>query len=211
MTRYFSARLSAFGTVLGTAFGSLRQWHWISSALCLVGMILFAFTGITLNHAADIKAEPVTVTLETELSATLLKTLSGRSDGPLPLALRQWLLQEHNISVPSTAAEWQGDEVYLGMPRPGGDAWLSIETDSGVLLYERTERGWISYLNDLHKGRNTGLLWSWFIDIFSLLCLIFSLSGLWLLMRYARQRPSTWPVVALGVVIPLLIIILSVH
>lgn len=211
MTRYFPARLSALGTVLGTAFGSLRQWHWISSALCLVGMILFAVTGITLNHAADIKAEPVTVTLETELSATLLKTLSGRSDGPLPLALRQWLLQEHNISVPSTAAEWQGDEVYLGMPRPGGDAWLSIETDSGVLLYERTERGWISYLNDLHKGRNTGLLWSWFIDIFSLLCLIFSLSGLWLLMRYARQRPSTWPVVALGVVIPLLIIILSVH
>jgi len=43
------------------------------------------------------------------------------------------------------------------MPRPGGDAWLSIETDSGVLLYERTERGWISYLNDLHKGRNTGI------------------------------------------------------
>ncbi|PHS61973.1 MAG: hypothetical protein COB09_16170 [Thalassobium sp.] len=211
MTRYFSARLSALGAVLGTAFGSLHQWHWISSALCLVGMILFAFTGITLNHAADIKAEPVTVTLETELSATLLKTLSGRSDGPLPLALRQWLLQEHNISVPSTAAEWQGDEVYLGMPRPGGDAWLSIETDSGVLLYERTERGWISYLNDLHKGRNTGLLWSWFIDIFSLLCLIFSLSGLWLLVRYARQRPSTWPLVALGVVIPLLIIILSVH
>ncbi|MBU2039170.1 MAG: PepSY-associated TM helix domain-containing protein, partial [Gammaproteobacteria bacterium] len=84
-------------------------------------------------------------------------------------------------------------------------------TDSGVLLYERSERGWISYLNDLHKGRNTGPLWSWFIDIFSLLCLVFSLSGLWLLVRYARQRPSTWPLVALGVVIPLLIIILSVH
>ncbi|TVV43611.1 PepSY-associated TM helix domain-containing protein [Thalassolituus sp. C2-1] len=207
MIRSFSARLSVSGIV----FGSLRQWHWISSALCLVGMILFAFTGITLNHAADIKAEPVTVTLETELSATLLKTLSGRSAGPLPLALRQWLLQEHGISVPAADAEWQGNEVYLGMPRPGGDAWLSIETDSGVLLYERTERGWISYLNDLHKGRNTGPLWSWFIDIFSLLCLIFSLSGLWLLVRYARQRPSTWPLVALGVVIPLLIIILSVH
>ncbi|MCA6060784.1 PepSY-associated TM helix domain-containing protein [Thalassolituus sp. ST750PaO-4] len=207
MIRSLSARLPVSGIV----FGSLRQWHWISSALCLVGMILFAFTGITLNHAADIKAEPVTVTLETELSATLLKTLSGRSAGPLPLALRQWLLQEHSISVPAADAEWQGNEVYLGMPRPGGDAWLSIETDSGVLLYERTERGWISYLNDLHKGRNTGPLWSWFINIFSLLCLVFSLSGLWLLVRYARQRPSTWPLVALGVVIPLLIIILSVH
>ncbi|NIV36045.1 MAG: hypothetical protein GWN58_43325, partial [Anaerolineae bacterium] len=31
--------------------GTLRQWHWISSALCLVGMLLFSVTGITLNHA----------------------------------------------------------------------------------------------------------------------------------------------------------------
>ncbi|WP_375269584.1 PepSY-associated TM helix domain-containing protein, partial [Phenylobacterium sp.] len=32
----------------------LRQvlrWHWISAAICLIGMMLFAVTGITLNHA----------------------------------------------------------------------------------------------------------------------------------------------------------------
>ena len=37
---------------------TLHQWHWISSAVCLVGMLLFAVTGITLNHAAQIDAEP---------------------------------------------------------------------------------------------------------------------------------------------------------
>ena len=34
--------------------GFLRQvlrWHWISAAICLIGMLLFAVTGITLNHA----------------------------------------------------------------------------------------------------------------------------------------------------------------
>src|SRR5690554_252278 len=193
------------------SFGTLRQWHWVSSAVCLVGMVLFAFTGITLNHAGDIEAQPVTTTLEVELTEGLLKTLHSRSEGPLPLAVRQWLLQEHGINTPATAAEWDGNELYLGMPKPGGDAWLSIELDSGYLIYENTERGVISYLNDLHKGRNTGTAWSWFIDIFSVLCLVFSLSGLWLLVRYAQQRPGTWPMVALGVVIPLLIIILSVH
>lgn len=192
-------------------FGTLRQWHWVSSAVCLVGMVLFAFTGITLNHAGDIEAKPVTTTLEVELTEGLLKTLHNRSEGPLPLAVRQWLLQEHGINTPATAAEWDGSELYLGMPKPGGDAWLSIDLDSGYLIYENTERGVISYLNDLHKGRNTGTAWSWFIDIFSVLCLVFSLSGLWLLVRYAQQRPGTWPMVALGVVIPLLIIILSVH
>src|SRR5690606_16470761 len=36
----------------------LHQWHWISSAICLVGMLLFAVTGVTLNHAAEIEARP---------------------------------------------------------------------------------------------------------------------------------------------------------
>src|SRR5690606_37271047 len=36
----------------------MHQWHWISSAICLAGMLLFAATGITLNHAARIEASP---------------------------------------------------------------------------------------------------------------------------------------------------------
>ena len=191
--------------------GTLRQWHWISSAVCLVGMVLFAFTGITLNHAADIEASPQTTTVEAELSDGILTLLNKRGDGPLPLGVRQWLLQEYNISTPDSAAEWDDSEVYLGMPKPGGDAWLSIDRESGELIYENTTRGAISFLNDLHKGRNTGTAWAWFIDVFSVLCIVFSLSGLWLLFRYSQQRPGTWPVVALGVLIPLLIIILTLH
>ena len=191
--------------------GTLRQWHWISSAVCLVGMVLFAFTGITLNHAADIEASPQTTTVEAELSDGILTLLNKRGDGPLPLGVRQWLLQEYNISTPDSAAEWDDSEVYLGMPKPGGDAWLSIDRESGELIYEDTSRGVISFLNDLHKGRNTGSAWAWFIDVFSVLCLVFSLSGLWLLVRYARQRPSTWPMVGLGGLIPLLIIVLTLH
>jgi hypothetical protein len=193
------------------ALGTIRQWHWISSAVCLVGMILFAFTGITLNHAADIKSEPYRVTLELDVSPGMLTLLQERSEGPLPLSVRRWLHDEHAIATPDTMAEWDEYEVYLGMPKPGGDAWLSVDLETGVLMYESTDRGWISYLNDLHKGRNTNLAWSWFIDIFSVLCLVFSLSGLWLLSRYARQRPSTWPLVGLGILGPLILSILAAH
>lgn len=191
--------------------GTVRQWHWISSAICLVGILLFAVTGITLNHAGDIKVSPQVHTIETTLSAGLLKALQNQGEGALPIAVRQWLQQEQGIKTQPNDAEWGAGEVYLGMPKPGGDAWLSIDLNSGELLYENTNRGAISYLNDLHKGRNTGALWSWFIDIFSVLCLVFALSGLWLLFKYAKQRPSTWPLVGLGLVLPLLIIILTVH
>ncbi|MEE3191778.1 MULTISPECIES: PepSY-associated TM helix domain-containing protein [unclassified Thalassolituus] len=191
--------------------GTLRQWHWISSAVCLVGMILFAFTGITLNHAADIPADPERTTVEAELSPGMLSAVQSRSEGPLPMAVRRWLSDEHDIPTPDAYAEWDEYEVYLGMPKPGGDAWLSIDLETGSFIYENTDRGVISYLNDLHKGRNTNTAWSWFIDIFSVLCLVFSLSGLWLLARYARQRPSTWPLVAFGVIAPIILLVLAAH
>ena len=198
-------------TAKSISLNLLRQWHWVSSALCLVGMILFAVTGITLNNAAHIPAEPVVTTVETELSPGLLSLMEDRDEGPLPLAVREWLRQNHDLDIPASDAEWDGSEVYLGLPRPGGDAWLSIDLEYGELMYERTDRGTVSFLNDLHKGRNTGTAWSWFLDVFSITCLVFSLSGMWLLVRYARTRPGTWPMVTLGVVIPLLVIVLSIH
>ena len=191
--------------------GTLRQWHWVSSAVCLVGMILFAFTGITLNHAADIPADPERTTVEEELSPGMLSAVQSRSEGPLPMAVRRWLNDQHGISTPDVDAEWDEYEVYLGMPKPGGDAWLSIDLETGSFIYEDTDRGVISYLNDVHKGRNTNTAWSWFIDIFSVLCLVFSLSGLWLLARYARQRPSTWPLVAFGVIAPIILLVLAAY
>lgn len=193
------------------SFGSVRQWHWISSAFCLIGMLLFAVTGITLNHAASIEGKANVVSTEAELTPALLATLENRSEGPLPLAVRHWLADELAITTTAADAEWEDGEVYLALPRPGGDAWLSIDLDAGTLIYERTDRGWISYFNDLHKGRHTGTGWQWFLDIFAVICIVFSLSGFWLLSRYARQRPGTWPVTLLGALLPLIILILTVH
>lgn len=36
-----------------------RIWHWITGAATLVGMLMFAVTGITLNHAGQIEGKPV--------------------------------------------------------------------------------------------------------------------------------------------------------
>jgi hypothetical protein len=192
--------------------GTLRQWHWISSALCLVGMLLFAVTGITLNHAGQIEAKPQITSQQAQLPAELQTALQEKAPTQgLPLALRQWLENELSIRLDGRDAEWSDGELYIGMPRPGGDAWLSLDIESGELEYERTDRGWIAYLNDLHKGRNTGTAWSWFIDIFSVACVVFSLSGLLLLQRYAPNRPSTWPLIGLGLVIPVLLAILFIH
>lgn len=193
------------------SFGTVRQWHWISSALCLVGMLLFAATGITLNHAGQIEGRATVATLERTLPAPLLNALAAADHQAIPAPLRDWVKAELNVDLAYRNPEWSDGELYIGLPRAGGDAWLSVDLDSGELLYESSDRGWIAYLNDLHKGRNTGPTWSWFIDIFSVACIIFCITGLLLLQRHATSRPSTWPLVAAGLVIPLLLALLFMH
>lgn len=186
----------------------------MSSAICLIGLLLFTITGITLNHAAEIEASPVIASREAQLPEPLLKTIAP-DDGPdvkkpLPATVAQWVATE--IKVPSHGqAEWSAEEIYLPLPRPGGDGWVNIDRTSGQVTTEDTDRGWISYLNDLHKGRNAGTAWKWFIDIFAVACLIFSFTGLFLLQLHAAKRRSTWPIVGFGLLIPAIIAIWFIH
>lgn len=191
----------------------LMTWHWISSAFALFGMLLFAVTGFTLNHAGQIPASKEVVTVEAVLPEALLAPLqqAAADESELPAELHNWLQSEYDVSLPAREPEWSEFEVYLSLPRPGGDAWLSVDLETGDLLYESTDRGWIAYLNDLHKGRDAGQAWSLFIDFFALVCLVFSLTGLAVLWLHARERASVWPVTGLGVLLPVLLALLVVH
>lgn len=191
----------------------LHMWHWMSSAISLIGLLLFAITGFTLNHAADIEGAPRVAERSAQLPASLLDALAAADPadgkGTLPAAVAAWV--EANFPVRAGEAEWSADEVYMAAPRPGGDAWVAIDRATGAATAEITDRGWISYLNDLHKGRNSGGAWSVFIDIFAFACLVFALTGLVLLQLHSAKRKSTWPLVGAGVAIPAAIAILFIH
>lgn len=192
-----------------------RIWHWISGAVCLIGMLLFAFTGITLNHAGDIPATPVTKASEMTLSETPMADLAAEpEDGTtpsLPRSIVRDIRSGLGVNVAGKTAEWTDFDVYVALPRPGGDAWLAIDRETGLVEYETTSRGAISYLNDLHKGRNTGLGWAIFLDVFSLATIFFCLTGLWLLQIHSGKRAITWPLTGLGLIIPLIVIIFFMH
>lgn len=195
----------------GFSLGSARTWHWVSSAICLVGMILFAVTGITLNHASVIKSEPTIIEKEAILPEYLIDAISQESLTEIPDTASSWIKQNLSVKVSRAKAEFSEDEIYISLPRAGGDAWMTIDRTTGDIYYEDTDRGIISFLNDLHKGRNTGTAWMWFLDVFAIACLIFSFTGLWLLIKHGNTRPTTWPLVGLGLLIPWLIILLLMH
>jgi len=191
----------------------LHMWHWMSSAVSLVGLLLFAITGLTLNHAADIEGQPIIAERSAQLPPPLVRAVaSGPPEGRarLPRPVAAWVEEALPLRA-SAEAEWSEGEVYLPAPRPGGDAWVAIDRASGAVTAEITDRGWISYLNDLHKGRNSGAMWSLFIDVFAAACLIFALTGLLLLQLHAAKRKSTWPLVASGFAFPAALAILFIH
>jgi len=198
----------------------LHEWHWVSSALCLVGMLLFAITGLTLNHAAQIESKPRVLRGEAPVDGALLEALAtlaekhvgqGQSTAPVPQALAQWARARWGLQTLGREAEWSEDEIYVALPRPGGDAWLRVDLGEGRAEYEWSDRGWIAYFNDLHKGRHTGVAWMWFIDVFAVACLVFTLTGLFIIKMHAGNRPWTWPLVGMGLVLPLLLALLLVH
>ena len=191
----------------------LHSWHWVSAAVSLAGMLLFAVTGLTLNHAATIGATPQVTQRTGTLPRALLGDLAApmREDAPLPASIAAAVKQSVGLDPGARPAEWSQDEVYVALPGAGRDAWVSIAKADGRITAETTWRGWISYLNDLHKGRNTGNAWFWFIDLFAIACVVFTLTGLLLLQLHARHRPSTWPLVGVSLAVPLLLALFFLH
>ena len=191
----------------------LHRWHWISSAVSLVVLLLFSVTGFTLNHAGRIEGSPRVEQHKATLPDGLLKRLvePDRKSAPVDAAVAGFIAAQTGARIDGRAGDWSDDEVYISMPRPGGDGWVSIDRITGDVQYEITDRGWLAYLNDLHKGRNTGPAWNAFIDVFALACVVFALTGLLLLKMHAAQRGMTWPMVALGFVLPVVLALVFIH
>ncbi|MGD8177271.1 PepSY-associated TM helix domain-containing protein [Marinimicrobium sp. ARAG 43.8] len=187
-----------------------RNWHWVSSAICLAGILLFAITGITLNHAAQIGGEPDVQTQTEQVPDTVLPALM--SGQPLPSAFTRWYNDNTSYHLhPETPVTWSPYELYASFPRAGGDRWFTVDLETGEFYQEVTNNGWLAYLNDLHKGRNTGWVWRLFIDVFSVACIVFSITGLMLLWKASKKRKSTWPLIIAGIVIPILLLMIPVH
>jgi hypothetical protein len=183
-----------------------HTWHWISAAISLIGMLFFAITGITLNHAGAFAANPVVLARAAQLSPATLALLQKAHNGPLPTPVANAVAQAVQIDVAGHEAEWAEDAVTVNLPRPGGDGFVSIDPASGAITAELTDRGLLSLANDLHKGRNSGGVWMWFLDIFAAACVVFTLTGLLLLHIHSKRRASTWPLVGLGLIVPLLLV-----
>ncbi|QPM91845.1 hypothetical protein PSAL_031070 [Pseudooceanicola algae] len=192
----------------------LQLWHWLTGAASLSTLIFFAVTGFVLNHPGFLSGRGDTEIREVALPAELRDALAADTTSgtaPLPPPVARWLLKETREPVSTLRGDFSEDEIWIDLPRPGGNGLALIDRAAGTASIEITRHGWLAVAADLHKGRDTGPAWSLVIDALALGALLFALSGLALLFLHARARPATWPVTAGGLALPAILFLLFIH
>jgi len=93
---------------------------------------------------------------------------------------------------------------------PGYSADAFIDRDSGRYTLTQSFHGVIAVLNDLHKGRDSGLAWSILIDASAIVLTFISLLGLVLLSYLELRRIPGLVVAIIGTVVVLALFFLGV-
>ncbi|GAA6153620.1 PepSY-associated TM helix domain-containing protein [Pseudoteredinibacter isoporae] len=165
-----------------------RLLHIYAAVALLLLLLFFAFTGITLNHPSWFVGEAQEQEIKLQLNAYHANQgvhFSPDQIGQIEQALG---LRFSQLSI-----EDDGDVLFFDAQMPGGFASGELEMESGFITASRSDFGVWAWMNDLHKGRHTGFAWKLLLDVSSVLILLFSISGLILLLPNRRYlKPALY-------------------
>ncbi|WP_337881018.1 PepSY-associated TM helix domain-containing protein [Rheinheimera sp.] len=193
----------------------MRWLHSYSAMLVLVLMLFFAITGITLNHPNwTLNAGKTTESLNVELPDTLpdLLALNEAEQASAVAAYVNWLRTEYQLKGGYSLNLMPDDAVLeLDFKRPAGYASVVVDLENRSAEIDTEFGGYLALANDLHKGRYAGDSWKWLIDLTAVACILFALSGFYLLWRQPSQRDFGNATAVAGVVLALVAYIASLH
>lgn len=186
--------------------------HVYVSMFSLAVVLFFSVTGITLNH-------PDWFLNDVERSARFEGVLhppwvSGKAvtiaDDPKvlvnELAVVEHLRAKHAIRGALASFTTDDYECQVSFKGPGYQADAFIDRETGRYQLTETAQGLVAILNDLHKGRDTGPVWSLVIDLSALLMTVVSVTGLGLLFYLKLRRRPGLVLLTIGALLTLLIV-----
>ena len=169
--------------------GSLSRWlHIYLSMASFAIVFFFAVTGLTLNHTEWFAAQQRTAQRTGNVEVNGVKT--DADDKVAKLEIVEQLRRTHNIRAALSDFRIDETQCAVSFKGPGYNADAFVNRESGE--YELTENrmGFVAVLNDLHKGRDTGLAWSRLIDVSAVFMTLVSVTGMALIFFLKRRRVS---------------------
>jgi len=187
-------------------------------ALLLV-VLFFAITGITLNRphlyiSDDPQIEQQVLSFPSTLFTLQENKLEVDKEGVLAFLSEHTKLSGQPSSLQLFSEVEQGEllegEISLDYKGPGFNSVVFIDLVSQQAEIETTHYGLVAVLNDLHKGRDSGEVWAWFIDISAFLMVFFALTGVCLLVPKKKSFSLGLKWTAFGSLISILIYLFAV-
>jgi hypothetical protein len=167
---------------------SLSRWlHIYLSMASFVILLFFAVTGLTLNHSERFSASPRVTQIKGKVEIKWIKAEDAAVD---KLAIVEHMRQTHGVKGALSDFRLDESEASVSFKGPGYAADAFIDRETGEYELTETRSGLIAALNDLHKGRDAGRVWSWLIDASAVLMTVVSLTGLVLIWLLKRRRLS---------------------
>jgi hypothetical protein len=216
-----SAHRRSFRRRLSIRLAALTLWlHIYLSMFGLAAILFFSVTGLTLNHpdwffagaerSTQAEGRLDTKWLHLDASSAAPGNEADPSRQVAKLEVVEHLRKAH--SVRGALAEFRVDdrECLVTFKGPGYAADAFIDRDTGRYNLTQTYHGFIAVVNDLHKGRDTGPIWSVVIDASAVLMTVVSLTGLILLFYLRLRRSPGLAVVLVGTAAVVAVVLLWV-
>lgn len=172
-----------------------RLVHVYASMISFVVVLLFAFTGLMLNHPTWTLGDDPNVT---ETSGEVPVELYA-DDGSLDfLTLSEFARSELGARGEVTSFGEVAGEASIIYAGPGFAADLIVDVDTGTYDYTSEQQGWVAVMSDFHTGKDTGGAWSLAIDAAAVFLLVVSLSGIVLQFFLKKRRRSAYVAAGVG-------------
>lgn len=205
-------------------FAAVCRWlHIYLSLLGFTALLFFAVTGLTLNHPQWFGGnQQSTVTVNGTLPLKWLQPPETQSPssrkGNTPerqvldkLAIVEHLRSTHHLRGSVTEFRVDEQECTVLLKAPAYSADVLINRTTGTYEATVTTLGVTALINDLHKGRDTSLIWSLLIDVSAVLMIVVSVTGFLLIFFLRRRRFSGLFTALVGTIVLILIAVLSMR
>ena len=167
----------------------ISRWlHLYLSMISFAVIFFFAATGITLNHAEWFGGHEQVTHAQGMIPAVLLHESGDRQ--PDKLGIVELLRSKHRVHGAVSDFRVEDSQISISLKGPGYQADAFIDANTGNYDLTETRNGFVAVINDLHKGRDTGKVWSLVIDASAILLLLVSITGLALLWFVYKRRAS---------------------
>lgn len=183
---------------IGAGWASSLRWlHLYLSLFSFAALFFFAITGVTLNHADWFSGnQPHTTQIKGKLNPDWVKPVTAGSVARLEIV--EYLRRTHGINGALSDFRVEDSQCTVSFKGPGYAADTFINRETGTYEMNETRLGLVAIINDLHKGRDTGRVWFWFIDVAAIVICLMSITGLALVFYIRRRRVSGLLVTLLG-------------